>query len=240
MNYNSSIQSIIRKTVNKTGFDIIRFKPQVADILVSKYGINSIFDVGANIGQYALRKRKRGYVGKMISFEPLSDAFTELTKKTKNDPLWNAVNIGLADYDGEASINISQASVFSSMLNPAPLLNQIYPEESKYISKETITVCKIDSIFNDYYNPGDKVFMKIDAQGYEENILKGAESSFEYITGMQLELSFVPHYESELIITQIVENLAKKDFTLVSLEPLSHNLSAGNLLQADGIFVRLN
>jgi FkbM family methyltransferase len=44
------------------------------------YGINKVFDVGANVGQYAERKISLGYRGQIISFEPISSVFTELEK----------------------------------------------------------------------------------------------------------------------------------------------------------------
>ncbi len=201
MNFNSSLKDIlvknpritssILKRVRKAGFDIISgINPAVA--LLSNYDISVIFDVGANTGQYAMRTRALGYQGKIVSFEPLSSVFRELSKNAKSDPLWTTLNFGCGHYDGEALINISEVSVFSSIVNQMPLLNQEYPD-SNYVGKEKIAVHKIDSIFNKYCGTGEKVFLKIDTQGFEKNVLEGAQSSLEHITGIQLELSFVPH-----------------------------------------------
>ncbi len=247
MGLNSRIEGFIRKTplersigkiFRKAGFDIVRTPlPEVA--LLSIYGINLIFDAGANVGQYARRKRRLGYTGKIVSFEPLSSAYTQLENNANGDLLWQTVKCGLGDYDGEALINISQNSVYSSILNSLPFLNQ-EDNESVYVAQEKIIIHKIDSIFNDYYEAKDKVFLKIDTQGYERKILEGAQSSLNYVSGIQLELSFVPHYEGELLLIEMVNFLSSLGFTLVSLEPLNHNLTTGKLLQADGIFVRLD
>ncbi len=84
---NPRLTSLILKTVRKAGFDIISgTNPEVA--LLSNHGINVIFDVGANIGQYAMRTRALGYKGKIVSFEPVSSVFSKLSKNAKNDPLW--------------------------------------------------------------------------------------------------------------------------------------------------------
>jgi FkbM family methyltransferase len=234
---NPSLTSLILKTVRKAGFDIISgTNSEVA--LLSNYGISIIFDVGANIGQYAMRTRALGYKGKIVSFEPVSSVFSELSKNAKNAPLWTTLNFGCGNYDGEALINISENSQFSSILNQVPSLNQEYPE-SAYVGQEKITIHKIDSIFSEYHRPGEKIFLKIDTQGFEKNVLEGANSSLEHIIGIQLELSFVSLYEGEVLMMEMIDLLLKQGFTIVMLEPLSHNLQSGKLSQANGIFFRL-
>ena len=80
----------------------------------------------------------------------------------------------------------------------------------------------------------------IDTQGFEKNVLESAGCSLNHITGIQLELSFVEHYEGELLFMDMLNFLDDKGFTLVHLQPLVHQLQAGNSLkQADGMFFRL-
>ncbi|MEH2164661.1 MAG: FkbM family methyltransferase [Nostoc sp.] len=85
-------------------------------------------------------------------------------------------------------------------------------------------------LFNTYYQTGDKVLLKIDTQGYEKDILEGADSSIKYICGLQLELSFKEHYEGEILFMDMISFLSEKGFTLVALSPLSHNLISKNIL----------
>jgi FkbM family methyltransferase len=232
---NPRLTNFILKTFQKTGFDLANgINPAAA--LLSKYGINLIFDVGANVGQYARRQRAIcGYQGQIVSFEPISSIFSELTKNAKNDPLWIPLNLALGNYDGEASINVSEHSVYSSLLKALPDLSP------PPVKEEKITIKKLDSLFSDYYKDGDKVLLKVDTQGYEKNVLEGAYSSLEYITGIQLELSFVRLYEGEPLLIDMINLLLEKGFTLVNLEPLNHQLkSPGKILQADGMFFRLN
>jgi FkbM family methyltransferase len=47
---------------------------------IENRGINLVLDVGANVGQFGLSLRNRGYAGQIMSFEPVSDAFNELKK----------------------------------------------------------------------------------------------------------------------------------------------------------------
>jgi FkbM family methyltransferase len=236
---NPWIFTYILENFRKTGFDIIS-GPDPSVALLKKYGISLIFDVGANVGQFALRTKSRGYKGKIISFEPLSSAFRDLSSKAARDPLWTAENFGCGNYDGEAQINVSEQSVYSSILEPLSWLQEEAPG-STAITTEKIKISRIDSIFEQYYQTGDQVLLKIDTQGFEKNVLEGADCSLNHVTGIQLELSFVEHYEGEVLFENMLKFLDDKGFTLVNLQPLTHQLETGNSLrQADGMFFRLS
>jgi len=56
--------------------------------LLASYGVDCVFDVGANTGQYAEGLRNLGYKGRIISFEPLSAAHALLIENSRDDPEW--------------------------------------------------------------------------------------------------------------------------------------------------------
>lgn len=235
---NPRISLAILEKVRQLGFDVVEgMNPELA--LLSNYGINLILDVGANQGQFARRVRTLGYKGRIVSFEPTSEVFSQLYTRSSADPLWTVAQIGLGNYDGTATIHVSESSVFSSLLPQTPLLNQTYPE-STYVKTEEIQIHKLDTIFEQYCQADDRVFLKIDVQGYEPQVLEGAICSFDRVLGLQLELSFAPHYEGEPLMREMQDWLQNYGFTLVSLKPLDHNLRDNQLLQADGLFFRLN
>jgi len=85
---------MIRKTIR---FILKKFGYQISPIaglhnssptFFNNFKINKVFDIGANIGQYAMNLRKQGYKGKIISFEPLPNAYKKLLKNSRNDSLW--------------------------------------------------------------------------------------------------------------------------------------------------------
>jgi FkbM family methyltransferase len=230
------IGSVLKK-VRRSGFDIIYGINQSAAILLN-YGINLVLDVGANTGQYGMRTRALGYQGRIVSFEPVLASFTELTKSTHDDPLWMPVNIGCGDYDGKATINTFNLSVMNSILPTSSLIEKEYPQV-KDIGQEEILISQIDTVFDEYYNSADSVLLKIDTQGFERNVLEGAKDSLDKISGIQMELSFVEHYKDETLFQEMVNFLSHRGFTLVCLEPHTHNLENGKFLQADGTFFRL-
>ena len=231
----------IKQIIHNTGYDIV--KSDMNSIikrrmkLLTHYKVNLIFDVGANIGQYAKQMRSIGYKNKIVSFEPLTSAYEDLAECAKNDPLWDTVNIALGDEDCNSEINIAGNSYSSSILAMLPTHLKSAPE-SAYIGKEEVTVRRIDSIIGKYCNYSDKLYLKMDAQGYEKNIIIGAEKSLKKIIGIQLEMSLVPLYKGEILFLEMINLLKSKGYTLMSLEPGFSDPSTGQLLQVDGIFFR--
>jgi FkbM family methyltransferase len=67
---------------------------------------------------------------------------------------------------------------------------------SYYVGKETVPIIRLDSI--DYIPDTSKVFLKIDTQGYEREVLEGATRLLPLVHGMQIELSIAPLYRGSL------------------------------------------
>jgi FkbM family methyltransferase len=205
--------------------------------LLERNRIDLVFDVGANVGQYAASLREGGYRGRIVSFEPLTSAFSQLKMNAKADPLWEVVNSGMGDRDERATINIAGNSQSSSLLDMLPAHVKSAPV-SAYVGKEEITVSRLDSVFSKYRRPGDRTFLKLDAQGYERKILDGASLSLPDILGIQLEMSIEPLYSNEMPYLEMLTFLAGLGFTLVSVEPGFGDPVTGRMLQMDGIFFR--
>jgi FkbM family methyltransferase len=195
--------------------------------------------VGANIGLYAHGIRHNGFNGRIISFEPLSNAFAQLENLANNDTNWLVENYALGDFNGETEINISENSVSSSILDINNEFMKIVPE-SRFIGHEKIKIRTIDSIIDDFYNAGNKLFIKIDAQGFEKNIIEGAKRSLDKVEGFQLELSINHFYKNSIDFFEMLNYMNSLGYRLVSLETGWHNNSTGEMMEIDGIFLKKN
>jgi hypothetical protein len=78
--------------------------------------------------------------------------------------------------------------------------------------------------------------LKIDTQGYEMEVLKGAEEILHMVKVLQIKMSLVPLYENSITYLSIIDYLKKLDFQLFALENGFTNQTTGQLLQTDGIF----
>ncbi len=232
----------IRTLVRKLGIDVVRYydSPTVRRMLLLSYhDINVIFDVGANEGQYAKQMRNMGYKGRIVSFEPLRAEFVKLRKNLENDPLVQPVNLALGSHDGVGVINRGSHSGFSSMLNNLNTLVKI-DRNATYVGKEEVIVRKIDSIFDEYVRSGERVFIKVDTQGYEKCVMEGASGSLNQIVGVQLELALMPLYDGEALIEEMIGFMSERGYVLMSLEPGSTIRTNGQMIEVDALFFREN
>lgn len=205
--------------------------------LMADHGVNLVLDVGANEGQFALELRGFGYHGRIVSFEPIASAFVKLSERAARDPLWTCEQIALGHCDGQSEINVSANGQSSSLLTMNPRLLESAPE-TRFIRKETVTVRRLDSIIPRVQDPQDVLYLKIDAQGFEKNVLGGAGDALDDITGLQVEVALVHLYNDAMLFEEMLEYAAAREFVLMGLEPEFSDPRTGQLLETDCIFFR--
>ena len=241
----NTLESLMRRArtvLRATTIDLVRFHPRSHLLarrmrLLESHNINLIFDVGANRGQYASQMRTLGYRGRIVSFEPLSEAYAELRRRSSRDRAWQTVRCALGDAAGKATINVSGNSESSSLLPMLERHRRSAPQ-SDYIGTEAIEVDTLESAIATHVRSGEQLFVKLDAQGYERRIIDGARTALDRVRGLQVEMSLIPLYDGELLLCEMVQLLASRGFILMSLEPGHSDPSSGQLLQTDGIFYR--
>ena len=232
----------IKKIARNLGIEISRYRPsnsataQLAKAL-EVAGINVVFDIGANEGQFAREIREYGYAGKIISFEPLSSARKKLLTFASADPKWEVHDqSAIGDLDGEIQIHIAGNSVSSSVL-PMLETHSSAAVDSAYIDSERVPIARLDSIAGRYLTPESKLFIKIDTQGFEWQVLDGARVTLQQARGVLCELSFVPLYDGQRLWRVIVDRLDAAGFMLWALQKGFTDPRSGQSLQMDGIFL---
>ena len=236
-----SIKQEIRKILWKVGYDFCRFTPTKHPIARKKQifetcEIDIVLDIGANTGQFAQQLRNDiDFKNKIISFEPLSSVFKVLKQNAKGDSEWEVFNYALGDTEEKKEINIAGNLFSSSFLDMLPTVLRSAPE-AKYIGKELVDIKTLDSIFRDLCDTAKNVYMKIDTQGFERKVLKGAEKSLSQIDIVQMEMSLLSLYEGEFLFNDMCMLMAEKGYSLIGIETGFSDRHTGRLLQVDGIF----
>src|SRR5688572_14573283 len=74
-------------------FDVVRSGghrdlPSHLRKILHDYRVDTVIDVGANVGQFGKLTRSLGYKGMIHSFEPVESAFSELSKEAAKDRRW--------------------------------------------------------------------------------------------------------------------------------------------------------
>jgi FkbM family methyltransferase len=236
------IKRAIRSFMRSLGFELSSANLITSEVLQTKrlldyHNIDLVFDVGANCGQYGSFLRECGYSGKIVSFEPLSSVYAQLLHLSKKDPLWNvAPRLAVGDRNDEITINIAaNNSESSSALKMLDAHLKAAPE-SAYCGSERVKLNRLDDLAQKYIEKDSKIFLKIDVQGLEKQVIEGAKGILPMIKGIQVELSLVPLYQGQLLFQETIELMDKLDYELHSVVPNFIDNETGRVLQMDGIF----
>ena len=229
--------------MNSIGFEVKKFHPESSALAMlikslEYFNIDLIVDVGANDGQFSQSIRAGGYRGTIVSIEPLSSAHEILMKNSKSDTHWIVLpRCAAGEVEHETTINISSNSVSSSILAMLDAHKSAAPD-SKFRAVEPVRVYKLDDLLLPYIKGHSNIFVKIDTQGYEWQVLNGLEHTFKKIRGVQIELSMLPLYEGQHLWRECVSRLELEDFILWGLQPAFVNTQNGRTMQFDGLFFK--
>jgi FkbM family methyltransferase len=236
------MRHLIKKIVNKIGYDIHKLNNNIYNYKLADYinerKINILYDVGANIGQFAEEMRNNNYLGEIISFEPLTKAHENLSFVAKNDDKWVVhERSAIGDFNGQIEINIAGNSVSSSLLPMLDSHSRAAPT-SKYIGNENVSIITLDSVACDYIKKDSNLFIKIDTQGYEWQVLEGARQTLKNALGVHIELSLLPLYEGQSLWMEIIKKLNCEGFDIWNISKGFTDTQSGRMLQIDGTFFR--
>jgi FkbM family methyltransferase len=197
-----------------------------------------VLDVGASDGEYGRSLRHGGYRGSVLSFEPLPAAYAKLEMVAAEHPPWHvAPRAAVGSRDGSIDINVAGNSVSSSILSMRESHVQAEPD-SRIIGVEKVPMIRLDSFSHPALNNPGAILLKIDTQGYELEVLDGAQRLLDRVTGVQVELSLASLYEGQPLYRSVLDWLSDRGFNLWGLMPGFVEPVSGRLLQCDGLLFR--
>ena len=190
--------------------------------------IDTVIDVGANIGQFGEGLRAEGFRGKIVSFEPIASVFQELAKKAAADGNWEAHRCGLGSASGTAQINVSELTVFSSILNMTSTAS-LHDSRTAVTRTEEIEIRTLDQVAARLTG---NILLKIDAQGYEKHVIEGGSQTIPRVLGIQLELPVIRVYEGEWQFHEALKYMADIGFMPAQIQPVNYH-GADNVSAVD-------
>lgn len=238
-----TIKTLIKAAFRASGLQIDKISATSCAALqtakaLKTHKVNVVFDVGANTGQFARDLRNFGYTGKIISFEPLPMAFASLRKQAAKDVNWVVhPRCAVGAENSDIEINVAGNSVSSSIL-PMLSAHENAAPQSRYTHQERVPLITLDSVYAQYCKPGDNIFLKIDTQGYEWQVMDGAGQLLRLCVGVLLELSLVPLYHGQRLWHDCVTRMDDAGLDVFGLQPGFTDPRSGQTLQMDGLFFR--
>jgi len=191
----------VKQIANKFGFDIIRTKnkPAVTLLGLRTLPINTIIDVGANVGQFAKYAMNRFPQAKIYCFEPLPEPYEKLRSWADHRGGGVTVfNMAIGEKTGSADMfYYLEQSPSSSFLEATKLANMLYPatEHRERISVDMMTLD--EAVHTKNMELDGDILIKLDVQGFEDRVIKGGQLTFQKAKACILEVCLDSLYEKQ-------------------------------------------
>jgi len=202
--------------------------------------IDCVFDIGANSGQYAsMIRRKAGFGGRIISFEPIPQEADRIRQLAARDPSWTLEELAVAGESGARDFNIMGSSRFSSLAHPRHDEVEIFRDCNRV--KETISVRTetLSSVFNRlrqkfaFHRP----FLKMDTQGFDVEVVRSGSEVIQQFLGLQSELAVKKIYDQSVDFREAISFYQSCGFELSAMVPNNGGHFPG-LIELDCIMIR--
>ena len=240
----SPLESLVQRLARTAGLQVRTYTPNTSEplrrrLLLEHHGVDLVFDIGANVGQFASSLLAAGYAGRIVSFEPLPEPHAALVAAASTHPRWTvAERMALGDAEGDILMNVSANSVSSTALDMLDSHLEGAPE-ARIIRQERAPAHQLDTVAPPYLAEARRPFAKIDVQGLEPRVLDGAAATLPRLVGLELEISLVPLYQGQTrLLPEWLAWAGEHGFALHSLEPAFTHVKTGRVLQVNGIFYR--
>jgi FkbM family methyltransferase len=226
----------IKRIGERAGVEISARRPRAPRraALLAAHRIELVIDVGANRGEYARELRDHGYTGRIVSLEPSSRAFSELSARCAGDPRWEVRRLAAWDEDGTVQLGV--ADTFSSAMPVEPRLARLFPEAVP-ARVEAAPATRLDTAGLGLPDSGGTL-LKLDVQGGEHRALAGATGILSQVRMIETELSVTRLYSGQPLLSDIVCLLDSQGYRLLTLDPILRDRITGEHLQFDGLFAR--
>jgi FkbM family methyltransferase len=203
---------------------------------LQKAGIRTVIDVGGFVGSFAYAVGAILPEAQIYSFEPLDGNYRQMIKNLSPRGRFQAFQTALGDRKGTLGFFQDDFSASSSALEMADLHRRAFPKTG-HQTRITVPLARLDDYLDrmDLHPP---VLLKLDVQGYEAAVLRGAAQTLKQVDFLLTEVSFQELYAGQPLFDEIHALLAGQGFRYAGsfdsmLSPLD-----GSILQADALFIR--
>jgi FkbM family methyltransferase len=194
--------------------------------------LQSVVDIGANRGQFALAARRCFPSAEIISFEPLSMPAGKYRSVFSDDERVILHEVAIGPSMGDAHIHLSARDDSSSLLPISEAQSNLFPGTEE-IGTVVVKVAQLAAFLGDGVH--QPALLKIDVQGFELQALSGCEPRLGYFDWIYVECSFVELYSGQALADEVIAWLQVRGWALSGVYNMLFD-RAGKAIQADFLF----
>jgi FkbM family methyltransferase len=193
---------------------------------LSALKINCVLDVGAYHGDFARLLRRIGYIGLIISFEPVASNFEVLEDARVEDAEWRIHRMALGSTKGTAPMQVFKGTTFHSFLPPSDYGLARFPDKLEVERTETVQVERLENLLDGLVKDVDhpRIFLKVDTQGYDLEVIRGLGAKATAVSAVQVEMAVNPIYHGATnSFAEALSYLERLGFQVTGIFPVSFN-----------------
>jgi FkbM family methyltransferase len=202
--------------------------------LLTRFQPRTILDIGANEGQFARLIREIFPDVMLYSFEPIQDCFLKLDEFHKESGHGKAFPYALGESTGVNTIHRSAFTPSSSLLKMGKLHAEELPNTAK-TWREEIQIRRLDDIVSEM-NIETPLVIKVDVQGFENQVIEGGRKIFAQAGAVVMELSSYELYENQSTFESVEPVMRGMGFVFRGVVDQMLSPRDGRILQYDALF----
>jgi FkbM family methyltransferase len=202
--------------------------------VIRSLDMDLLIDAGANRGQFSLMTRLEHPTIPIHGFEPLPSEGKVYQQVFFRDSKVTLHEMALGETSGTAEIHLSRRADSSSLLPIGDMQSKLFPSTDE-IGTLTVRVATLDEL-QDVWSSARKALLKLDVQGFELSVLKGARQALKNCAFVYAECSEIPLYTGQALFPEVAAFLAGEGFKPV--RRANEQWVDGKLIQADHLFAR--
>ena len=203
--------------------------------ILSVIDCQTVIDIGAGRGQFALAARNCFPAARIISFEPLPGSAAIFRKVFKGDERVTLHETAIGLVSGISLMHVSKKNDSSSLLPITPMQVAMFPGTGEAAALNVRVGRLIE-----FVSPEDissNALLKLDVQGYEFEALRGCEELLTLFDHVYAECSYVELYTGQALAGEVIEWLRDRDFRFAAKYNTVFDCD-GKPIQADLLFRR--
>jgi FkbM family methyltransferase len=241
--YVGTVRRTVQRLIERTGYEVRRLDSnrtlgEYVRVVLPGLGVNVVLDVGGHHGEYGQFLRAHGYRGPILSFEPQERAYRALQAVAQRDRHWRTVRTALGAASGTAALTIAEESSFSSF-HPLNSYGREAYSMADGVATETVPVQRLDAILPDLLDGirEPRIFLKMDTQGFDLEVFRGATGCLGQIVALQSEMSAQGLYDGAPDFLEAIGEMRSAGFAVSGLFPMGRD-SQARLQEFDCVMVR--
>jgi FkbM family methyltransferase len=227
--------SLVKRTLLRLGIEV-ELRSRHRHLWLQQLGISTVLDIGANTGQFAAQIRDTLPDAHIYSFDPVEENFRQLQRREARDLRFKAYKFALGDANQKLPFNQNRFSASSSFLDLGEMHKSNFPF-AREVEQVEVEVRRLDDLAPEL-NLEPEILVKLDVQGFEDQVIRGGASVLRTARVVITEVSFQALYEGQPLFGDIHQQLTELGFSLRGFSEQIRSTADDQMLSADAVYVR--